>query len=149
MTSFSKAGVVMVIVVLFAAVALIQHHISMQAMDVQAELDPGPVLPGVPTELPRLVNLKTEACIQCKRMVPILDELEQQYADNFTVHTFDVGRNQAAGMAFGPIRIVPTLVFMGRDGRELYRFEGYMSKAEIMDRWERLGVALESARATG
>jgi thioredoxin 1 len=140
MTSFSKAGIVTVIVVLFAAVALIQQHVSTRSMEYGPEADPGPTLPGVPAKLPRLVNLKTEACIHCKRLIPVLAELEQQFSDKFTVHTFDVAHNQRAGTAFGPIRTVPTLIFMNQAGRELFRFEGYLSKAEILDRWRRLGL---------
>lgn len=140
MTSFSKAGIVVVIVVLFAAVALIQQHLGLQSLDYGPETDPAPALPGVPAPLPRLVNLKTEACIHCKRMIPVLAELERQFADKFTVYTFDVGRNQRAGTAFGVIRTLPTLVFMDQAGQELFRFEGYLSKAEILDRWRRLGL---------
>ncbi|HDQ39501.1 MAG TPA: thioredoxin [Desulfonatronum sp.] len=140
MTSYSKTGIVVVIVVLFAAVGLIQQHISMHSMEYGPESDPGPALPDVPSELPRLVNLKTEACIHCKRMIPVLEELQRQFTDKFTIYTFDVQRNQRAGTAFGVIRTLPTLVFMDQAGRELFRFEGYMSKAEILDRWRRLGL---------
>jgi len=143
MTSFSKAGIVAFIVVLFATVALIQQYQSMQSLEhASEEKNLDPVLPGVPADLPRLVNLKTEACIQCKRMIPVLAELERQFSDRFTVHTFDVGTGQRAGTVFGAIRIVPTLIFMDQSGRELYRFEGYMSKAAILERWEALGVTI-------
>lgn len=142
MTPFSKAGIVALIVVLFATVALIQQYQSMQSLEYGPEENLDPVLPGVSADLPRLVNLKTETCIQCKRMIPVLAELERQFSDRFTVHTFDVGRNQRAGTAFGAIRIVPTLIFMDQAGRELYRFEGYMSKAEILERWQALGVTI-------
>lgn len=142
MTSFSKAGIVFVIVVLFTAVAMIQQHLSLQSQERGLEQDPGPALPGAPADLPRLVNLTSETCLHCKRMVPVLAELEERFAAAFTVYSFDIGRNQLAGRAFGTIRILPTLIFMDQAGHELYRFEGYMSKAEILDRWERLGISL-------
>ena len=142
MTSFSKAGMVAVIVVLIAAVALIQQHIAIQSMEYGPEDDLGPVLPGVPASLPRLLNLKNEVCIQCKRMIPVLAELGELFGDRFTIHTYDVDRNRDARTAFGVIRTLPTLIFMDQSGRELFRFEGYMSKAEVMERWRSLGVVL-------
>jgi thioredoxin 1 len=142
MTSFRKAGIVVFIVALFATVLLIEQHQSKQPLQYAAEDNLDHVLPGVSTDLPRLVNLKTKACIQCERMLPVLAELKRQFSDKFTVHTFDVGRNQRAGTAFGAIRVMPTLIFMNQAGQELYRFEGYMSKAEILERWQALGVTI-------
>lgn len=142
MTSLSKAGIATLIVVLFATVALIQQYQSMQSMEYVAEEDLTPVLPGVSANLPRLVSLKTETCNQCKRMIPVLAELERQFSDKFTVHAFDVDRNQRAGTVFGAIRTLPTLIFMDQAGRELYRFEGFMSKAEILERWQAMGVTI-------
>jgi thioredoxin 1 len=142
MTSFRKAGIVVFIVALFATVVLIQQHQSRQSLNMPLNDNLDQVLPGVSSGLPRLVNLKTEMCIQCERMLPVLAELKRQFSDKFTVHTFDVGRNQRAGTAFGAIHVMPTLIFMNQAGQELYRFEGYMSKAEILERWQVLGVAI-------
>jgi thioredoxin 1 len=139
MTSFSKGGIAVVLIVLFASVALIQQHITTQSLEYGVDFDPAPALPGVPAQLPRLVNLKTESCIHCKRMIPVLLELQNQYAQAFTIYTFDVGTYPEIGRSFGGIRTVPTLVFFDQSGRELYRFEGYMSKSEILHRWRRLG----------
>jgi len=139
MTSYSKVGTVVVLVTLFALVGLIQHYTAIQSLEFCPEADPGPALPGVPAELPRLVNLKTENCIHCKRMIPILAELKQEYNSAFTIYTFDIGRRPEIGRAFGTIRILPTLVFFDPAGREVYRFEGYMSKAEILQRFRSLG----------
>lgn len=142
MTSFSKVGIAVILVVLFASVALIQQHFAMQSVEYAPETDMAPALPGVPGPLPRLVNLKTESCIQCKRMIPILAELERQFAGKFVTYTFDIDKTPQAGMSFGTIRILPTLIFFDQAGRELYRFEGYMSKNEILERWRHLGVTL-------
>ncbi|SDB25845.1 thioredoxin 1 [Desulfonatronum thiosulfatophilum] len=141
MTTYSKAGILVIIVALFASVALIQHYTITQSQ-YGPEVDPGPALPGVAAELPRLVNLKTQNCIHCKRMVPVLRELEEQYADAFSIYTFDVGVSPEIGRSFGTIRTVPTLVFMDQSGREVYRFEGYMSKSEVLERWRSLGLSV-------
>ncbi|GAB6059762.1 thioredoxin family protein [Desulfonatronum parangueonense] len=142
MTTYSKAGILVVIVALFASVAMIQHYTATQSLQHAQEVDPGPALPGVAAELPRLVNLKTQNCIHCKRMVPVLRELEEQYADAFSIYTFDVGVRPEIGRSFGTIRTVPTLVFMDQSGREIFRFEGYMSKSEVLERWRSLGLTV-------
>ena len=140
MTSYSKVGTIVVLVALFASVGLIQHYTATQSLEFGPEVDPGPALPGMPGDLPRLVNLKTENCIHCKRMIPILTKLEQEYDAAFTIYTFDIGRRPDIGQAFGTIRILPTLVFFDPAGREVYRFEGYMSEVEILQRFRSLGL---------
>jgi thioredoxin 1 len=142
MTTNKKIGIVAVIVVLFASVALIQHQLAIQSQQYGPEVDAGPALPGVPADLPRLVNLKTQDCIHCKRMIPVLAELRDEYGQAFSIYTFDVGVRPDLGRAFGIGSTVPTLVFFDQHGREIYRFEGYMSKAEILARWERLGLRI-------
>lgn len=139
MTSLTKAGIAFVLLALFASVALIQQYAA-QSHQYGPEVDPAPALPGVPGELPRLVNLKTDNCIHCKRMIPILAELEQDYSQDLAVFTFDVGLRPEIGRSFGTVRILPTLVFMDQTGREVYRFEGYMTKAEILQRFRSLGL---------
>ncbi len=140
MTSYTKAGILIVILALFASVGLIQHYTVTQSQLTGPEIDPGPALPGVPGDLPRLVNLKTENCIHCKRMVPVLAELKQDYGEAFRIYTFDIGVHPDIGRAYGTIRILPTLVFFDREGREVLRYEGYMSKADILYRFESLGL---------
>lgn len=140
MTSYTKAGIIVVLLALFASVGLIQHYTVTQSRMTGPEIDPAPALPGVPGELPRLVNLKTEACIHCKRMVPILAELEQEYAEAFRIYTFDVGVRPDIGRSFGTVRTLPTLIFFDQDGKEVLRYEGYMSKADILYRFESLGL---------
>lgn len=142
MTTYTKAGIIVVLLALFSSVALIQNHISSQSLQYGPEVDPGPALPGVPADLPRMINLKTEDCIHCKRMIPVLAELEKEYAGVFDIYTFDVDHRPEVGRSFGRIRSVPTLVFLDQNGQEIYRFEGYMSKAEILNRWRSLGYSV-------
>ena len=140
MTSYSKAGIIVVLMALFASVGLIQHYTATQSQLTGPEVDPAPALPGVPGELPRLVNLKTENCIHCKRMIPILAELERGYGEAFHIYTFDIGVHPDIGRSFGTIRVLPTLIFFDQEGREVLRYEGYMSKADILYRFQSLGL---------
>jgi thioredoxin 1 len=92
--------------------------------------------------LPRLVDLGAGKCIPCKQMKPILAELTQEYAGQFTVVFIDVWENKAAGEPYG-IRLIPTQIFFAADGKELFRHEGFMAKKDILAKWKELGVVLK------
>ena len=109
---------------------------------------PGLVRAADAPALPRLVDLGAGKCIPCKQMKPILAELTRDYADQFTVVFIDVWENKDAGEPYG-IRMIPTQIFFGADGKELFRHEGFYSKKDILAKWRELGVAVrEPALAT-
>ena len=99
------------------------------------------VAPAASSALPRLVDLGAGKCIPCKQMKPILAELTRDYADQFTVVFIDVWENRDEGPKYG-IRMIPTQIFYGADGKELARHEGFMAKKDILAKWKELGVAI-------
>ena len=102
--------------------------------------------PAAQPALPRLVDLGAGKCIPCKMMKPILDDLTQNYADQFTVVFIDVWENKDAGEPYG-IRMIPTQIFYGTDGKELARHEGFFAKKDILAKWQELGVVLKEPTA--
>lgn len=94
--------------------------------------------------LPRLVELGADKCVPCKAMAPILAELKETYAGQLQVDFIDVWKNQDAGAQFG-IRVIPTQVFIGSDGKELFRHEGFFSKEDILAKWKESGVELTAS----
>ena len=98
--------------------------------------------PAAQSALPRLVDLGAGKCIPCKQMKPILDDLTRNYADQFTVVFIDVWENRAEGSKYG-IRMIPTQIFYGADGKELARHEGFMAKKDILAKWRELGVEVK------
>lgn len=91
------------------------------------------------TSIPRLIDLGADKCIPCKMMAPILEELRMEYNGIFEVVFIDVWQNPAAGKKFG-IRLIPTQIFIDASGKELFRHQGFISKEDILSRWEKLGV---------
>ena len=91
-----------------------------------------------PAGIPRLVDLGADKCIPCKAMAPILVELRAEYAGRLQVDFIDVWKDPSAG---DPYRIyaIPTQIFFDGDGKELTRHEGFLSKADILATWKRLG----------
>lgn len=88
--------------------------------------------------VPRLVDLGADRCIPCKAMAPILAELRVEYAGRMEVIFIDVWKNPAAGDPY-KIYMIPTQIFFDGDGRELARHQGFLSKADILATWKRLG----------
>jgi thioredoxin 1 len=86
-----------------------------------------------------MVDLGARACIPCKLMAPILEKLEKVYAARAAVVFFDVWKDQAPAKRFG-IRTIPTQIFFDKDGKEVYRHEGFLSEEEIVSRFKDMGV---------
>jgi thioredoxin 1 len=90
--------------------------------------------------LPRLVDVGAGKCIPCKAMAPILEGLKAEFAGRMEVQFIDVWQDPDAGRPYG-IRMIPTQIFYGADGRELARHEGFMARDEILARWKSVGVS--------
>ena len=89
--------------------------------------------------LPRLVDLGAGKCIPCKMMKPILEDLMANYARTFKTEFIDVWKDPDAGKQY-KINLIPTQIFYGADGKELFRHEGFFSKEDILSKWKELGV---------
>jgi thioredoxin 1 len=88
-----------------------------------------------------MVDIGARKCIPCKMMIPIMEELEKEYGatGKAAIIFIDVWENRNEGERFG-IRVIPTQIFYGKDGREFSRHEGFMEKKEIVSVLEKLGV---------
>jgi thioredoxin 1 len=105
---------------------------------------PPPVLFAAATEVPvkgmvTMIDLGAKKCIPCKMMAPILEKLEKVYAARAAVVFFDVWEDPAPAKRFG-IRTIPTQIFFDKDGKEVYRHEGFLSEEEIVRRFKDMGV---------
>jgi thioredoxin 1 len=92
--------------------------------------------------LPLLLDLGANKCIPCKMMAPILEELKKDYAGTFNVEFIDVWKNPNEAKKYG-IKIIPTQIFFDAAGKELFRHEGFFSKADILAKWKELSVEIE------
>jgi thioredoxin 1 len=135
----NTAGKIAVVLVLIAAVgitvALRQNRFPCLQEQKQ---DNGP--PS--TTLPRLVDLGAGKCIPCKMMAPILEELKTEYAGKFEVVFIDVWEAPDKAKEYS-IKIIPTQIFYDASGKELFRHEGFFSKADILAKWKELGIDIE------
>jgi len=86
-----------------------------------------------------MVDIGAKACIPCKMMAPIMEELEKEYKDKAAIIFIDVWENPGAGDSFG-IKLIPTQIFYDAKGIETFRHEGFLEKAAIIAELSKLGV---------
>ena len=94
---------------------------------------------GKPGGLPRLVDLGRGTCIPCKMMAPILEELRREYDGRAVVEVIDLRENREAAGEYG-IRLIPTQIFFDAAGKEVWRHEGFLAKADIVAKFTEMGV---------
>ncbi len=87
------------------------------------------------------VELGSVNCIPCKMMQPIMKEIEEEYKDQVKVVFHDVWTENGRPYAMKyRIRVIPTQVFLDKDGREYYRHEGFFPKDELVGVLKMQGV---------
>jgi len=86
------------------------------------------------------IELGSVNCIPCKRMQPIMKEIEERYPE-VSVIFYDVWRPE--GRPFAQtyrIRIIPTQVFLDENGKEYFRHEGFFPREEVEKVLAKAGV---------
>lgn len=106
---------------------------------------PAATNPPAKAKLPRLVDVGAGKCIPCKKMAPILEELKREQAGKLDVEFIDVWKDPEAGKPY-KIRMIPTQIFYDANGKELFRHEGFYGKADILAKWQELGVELRAKK---
>lgn len=87
-----------------------------------------------------MVDLGANACIPCKMMAPILEELAVEYRGKAAIIFIDVWKNPEEGKRF-KVSLIPTQIFFDKTGKEVYRHSGFMDKKSIMAQLAKMGVA--------
>ncbi len=130
-----------------AIVALVALVVGVTGCRDGASAEVAPRVPAVAAatpaakQIPHLVDLGAGKCIPCKAMAPILDQLRADYAGSLQVTFIDVWKEPERARAYG-IKMIPTQIFYGPDGRELARHEGFIDREGILATWMQLGVAV-------
>lgn len=79
------------------------------------------------------IELGSVKCIPCMKMQIIMEEIEQEFGDQVKIVFYDVwtpnGRPYASQYA---IRVIPTQIFLDREGNEYFRHEGFFPKEDLI-----------------
>lgn len=88
---------------------------------------------------PMLVDLGASTCIPCKQMVPVLAEVTKMYEGKVVVNIIDVYENPQETNKY-KISVIPTQIFLGIDGKEVFRHEGFFSTEDIVKVFKDMGI---------
>jgi len=87
---------------------------------------------GETASLITLVELGSVNCIPCRKMQPVMKNIEEKYRDQIEIIFYDVWQeDQKLKAKEYSIRLIPTQVFLDTDGKELFRHEGFFPEKEI------------------
>lgn len=79
------------------------------------------------------VEIGSVKCIPCKAMQPIMKAVETEYKGQVKIVFHDVWtpKGKTDAMKY-QIRVIPTQVFLDKDGKEYFRHEGYFPKDDLV-----------------
>lgn len=84
-----------------------------------------------PKPIITFVELGSVNCVPCKMMQPVMKDIETEYKEKVQVIFHDVNKEKGMAEKY-KIRVIPTQVFLDKDGKEFHRHEGFYPKEEIM-----------------
>jgi thioredoxin 1 len=76
------------------------------------------------------VELGSDSCVPCKAMRPIMAEIAKKYRGSVEVVFYDVYEHADRAQEF-EVRVIPTQVFLDKDGKEFQRHEGFLTLLAI------------------
>lgn len=86
-----------------------------------------------------MVEFGAEWCPPCKKMKPIIADLEKQYGGKVDIVYVDVDKYPELAEKYN-ISAIPVQVFYNKQGKQLERHEGFYSKEEIVSQLGEMGI---------
>jgi len=87
------------------------------------------------------VELGSVKCIPCQKMQTVMKAIEEKYGKDVKIEIHDVWTPEGKSFAEKyKINLIPTQVFLDRDGKEFFRHEGYFSEEEVVKVLKTKGV---------
>lgn len=81
--------------------------------------------------VPVVVKLGSDKCIPCRKMNPIMQELAAEQNGKAVFLKLDVYESRALAKAAG-VRVIPTVLFYDKHGKLKAKYEGGMSKEDLL-----------------
>lgn len=78
-----------------------------------------------------IADFYSDSCVPCKRMSPLLAEVEEENPDSIKLVKLNINFDLETAEKYG-VSSVPTLVFF-KDGREVTRLTGAVKKAQLSE----------------
>jgi len=85
------------------------------------------------------IELGADKCIPCKAMQPIMKQIAAEYKGKVQVVFYDVWKDPEPARKYG-IQLIPTQVFIDKNGKEVFRHVGLFPKDELVAFLKKQGV---------
>ena len=86
-----------------------------------------------------MLELGSVGCIPCEQMKPVMQKLRDTYQGKLEVIFIDVREDHKAGRRFG-VHIIPTQLFLDKNGKEFHRHIGFYPYEEIAPVLKKAGI---------
>lgn len=86
-----------------------------------------------------IVEFGGPTCVPCKKMQPILAELQQQFGSRAQVRNFYITEHPKEAKAHR-VMVMPTQVVFDASGREVTRHMGFWAKEEFLEALAKAGL---------
>ena len=122
-----------VVVVVAALIGPVQELIGQTKRSADPPLEP----------LVTFIELGSVRCIPCRMMQPVMKSIEEKYGDQVKIVFYDVWTQEGQPYAshYG-IRLIPTQVFLDKNGKDFFRHEGFFPEAEIDKLLQKQGLKI-------
>ncbi len=87
-----------------------------------------------------MMDLGAHKCIPCKMMEPIIKKLTTTYEGQAAIIFIDVWENPDEAKYY-KISSIPTQIFFDKEGKEVFRHQGFMAEGAIVEQLTKMGVA--------
>ena len=87
------------------------------------------------------VELGSVNCVPCKKMQPVMKNIEAKYKGLVKVTFHDVWKDTKKSEEYG-IELIPTQVFRDASGKEIMRHQGFYAEEEIDNFLQSQGVTI-------
>ncbi len=94
------------------------------------------------------IELGSVNCVPCRMMQSVMKNIEEKYGSQVKVIFYDVWTQEQKPYAkkYG-IKLIPTQVFLDKNGKEFHRHEGYYPEAEIDKILQKKGLKPKKAKS--
>lgn len=81
--------------------------------------------------LPTLLEMSSTTCPPCRKMIPIIEELQTEYEGKVNIKIVDINEYPDEANKYS-IMVIPTQILLDVDGNVIGRHEGYIPKEDLV-----------------
>ncbi len=86
-----------------------------------------------------MLEIGSVGCIPCEQMKPVMEKLKINYKGKLEVFFVDVRKDKETSRKFG-VHVIPTQVFLDKNGKEFHRHFGFYGYGEIVPVLKKVGL---------